>query len=571
MAKPRAYSYLRFSTPEQLKGDSFRRQTELSQQYALKNNLSLDESLTFKDLGVSAFHGKNVLEGELGAFIKAVDSGQVCRGSYLLVESLDRLSRDRANQAYQKFNALLEKGIKIVTLQDEKVYTQESINENFTDMMMSLMIMFRAHEESLTKSTRIRGAWANKRKQAQKNGKKLTARCPAWLKLNKEKDKFEVDRVRAKVIKKIFKMTLDGLGKGVIAKRFNSEGIKTFGKSLGWHSSYIQKILDNPAVIGEYQPMKVETTASHRKRLPDGDPLEDYFPPVIPKETFFKAKETREGRRIERGRTGKRFSNLFTGLAICGSCNGSMHFINKGQGNSYLVCSNSRNGLNKCKSHSWRYKSTQAFILITLKEVDYRELSPSIYSSSRENLNNIEDTYLVKKNTLVKTETNLTNVVDLLAERPDSPKLKEKLDELEQTKMTLQGEVDTLETQIETEKNLLNNLDHDHKEAKDAFKDWIDQQRSDNELDAYNVRSKLHQHLKKIVEKAVFYPSKKKDQHGSIEVFFLHTSDYKRIIRMAKSQQSAEGIKIFKNKEEKDNTLMEVRDNRQTYNLRMSR
>ncbi|MBT6717191.1 MAG: recombinase family protein, partial [Nitrospina sp.] len=368
MAIPRAYSYLRFSTPEQLKGDSFRRQIELSQKYATKHDLELDDTLTLRDLGVSAFRGRNVSEGALGVFIEAVDSGQVRKGSYLLVESLDRLSRDKVHQAFTKFSSLLEKDIIIVTLQDDKIYTHKSLTENFADLMISLAIMFRAHEESLTKSKRIKAAWKGKRIQAQKSGKKLTARCPAWLKLNKEKDTFEIDKDRAKVIKKIFKMTLDGLGKGVIAKRFNKDDIKTFGKSQSWHSSYIQKVLDNPAVMGEYQPMKLETTASNRKRLPDGDSLKDYFPTVIPKETYYKAKEIREGRRVVIGRTGKRFSNLFTGLAICGSCNGSMHYIDKGRGNSYLVCSNSRNGL-KCKSHSWRYKSTQAFILITLKEV----------------------------------------------------------------------------------------------------------------------------------------------------------------------------------------------------------
>jgi DNA invertase Pin-like site-specific DNA recombinase len=53
--RPKAYSYLRFSTPEQMKGDSFRRQTELTRQYAEENGLELDDSLSFYDLGVSPF------------------------------------------------------------------------------------------------------------------------------------------------------------------------------------------------------------------------------------------------------------------------------------------------------------------------------------------------------------------------------------------------------------------------------------------------------------------------------------------------------------------------------------
>ena len=105
--RPKAYSYLRFSTPEQMQGDSFRRQTEAARQYAEDHGLDLDESLTFKDLGVSAFRGKNVVEGALGQFIAAVDSGKVKPGSYLLVENLDRLSRDRIMSALNRFSALL--------------------------------------------------------------------------------------------------------------------------------------------------------------------------------------------------------------------------------------------------------------------------------------------------------------------------------------------------------------------------------------------------------------------------------------------------------------------------------
>jgi hypothetical protein len=55
----------------------------------------LDTELTFEDLGKSAYRGANVMDGALGQFIEAVDSGQVKKGSYLLVENLDRLSRDR--------------------------------------------------------------------------------------------------------------------------------------------------------------------------------------------------------------------------------------------------------------------------------------------------------------------------------------------------------------------------------------------------------------------------------------------------------------------------------------------
>ena len=87
-----AYSYLKFSTPEQASGDSRRRQLAMAEKYATDNNLKLDRQLSFRDLGVSAFRGRNAKEGALRAFLEAIEHNLVPQGSVLLVESLDRLS-----------------------------------------------------------------------------------------------------------------------------------------------------------------------------------------------------------------------------------------------------------------------------------------------------------------------------------------------------------------------------------------------------------------------------------------------------------------------------------------------
>ena len=63
-----AFSYLRFSTPEQGAGDSRRRQMAMAEKYAADHHLTLDQSLSFRDIGVSAFRGKNAKEGALRAF-----------------------------------------------------------------------------------------------------------------------------------------------------------------------------------------------------------------------------------------------------------------------------------------------------------------------------------------------------------------------------------------------------------------------------------------------------------------------------------------------------------------------
>src|ERR1700692_2428578 len=116
--KPQAYSYLRMLTDLQLKGDSRRRQLEASRAYAEANSLELAKGAELEDIGVSAFKGANVRDGALGQFLEAVRSGAVKPGSYLIVESLDRLSREQVLTAQSLFLSIIQAGINLVTLMD---------------------------------------------------------------------------------------------------------------------------------------------------------------------------------------------------------------------------------------------------------------------------------------------------------------------------------------------------------------------------------------------------------------------------------------------------------------------
>ena len=122
---PRCYSYIRFSTPEQLKGDSLARQLRMAEEYAKEKGLILDDALKLIDLGKSAYSGEHRKHGALGVFLKAVEEGRVPKGSVLLVESLDRLSRETVMAALTQFLSIIKSGIKIVTLADRRMKTFE--------------------------------------------------------------------------------------------------------------------------------------------------------------------------------------------------------------------------------------------------------------------------------------------------------------------------------------------------------------------------------------------------------------------------------------------------------------
>ncbi|WP_295637118.1 recombinase family protein [Novosphingobium sp.] len=84
-----AYSFIRFSSPAQMKGDSLRRQLAKAERFAAERGLDLDS--TYRALGVSAFTGKHRVKGALAAFLNAVRTGEIAKGSWLLVENVDRL------------------------------------------------------------------------------------------------------------------------------------------------------------------------------------------------------------------------------------------------------------------------------------------------------------------------------------------------------------------------------------------------------------------------------------------------------------------------------------------------
>src|SRR5262245_42786821 len=98
MNTPAAYSYIRFSCKRQEEGDSIRRQVEATAAWARRAKVFLDTSLSI-DRGVSAFRGKNRDLGALGEFLRQVENGRVLPGSYLVVESLDRLTREDIQEA----------------------------------------------------------------------------------------------------------------------------------------------------------------------------------------------------------------------------------------------------------------------------------------------------------------------------------------------------------------------------------------------------------------------------------------------------------------------------------------
>jgi DNA invertase Pin-like site-specific DNA recombinase len=357
----KAYSYTRFSTPEQAHGDSARRQMAAAEEYARKHDLDLDTSLTFKDLGVSAYRGKNMEEGRLGDFLRAVESGVVPQGSFLLVENLDRVSRQTARKAFKILERIVEAGVVLVTLTDGKQYTEASLDADPVSLIMSILTFVRAHEESMVKGRRLRAVWENKRKQAVENGKPLTKRTPSWLVLGADR-KLRLDRKKAAIVRRIFNMTLKGVGQHAIVETFNRERVKTLNGAAYWHRSTVKKTLENPAAVGRLVAHRVEYEGGRKIRRPVVQ-VDEHFPPVVPLETWQRVQDMR-GRASQPAPKGpSALQNILAGLSRCPLCQGAMTRVTKGPtskaGSPYLVCAKAKAGAG-CQYKAMRMENVDA-------------------------------------------------------------------------------------------------------------------------------------------------------------------------------------------------------------------
>lgn len=327
----KAYSYIRFSSKRQASGDSLRRQSEAVSKYCLENGLELSKE-SFEDLGVSAWNGANTNEDSgLSRFLRACDEGVIVKGSYLLVESLDRLSRASVETAQMQLLQIISKGVIVVTLIDNKVY-QTGSPSLMVDLIISLTIMQRAHEESETKSKRIAATWANKRANPYTTTR--TAKCPFWLELNDDKRTYTVLDDYKKIVEKVFELAIDGFGMIRIAKALNEEGFKTVtGKAF--QEGTISAILNGKQVLGIYQPHKREGN----KRVGLRDEIPDYYPAIIDEKTYYLA-QARLQERKKSGTKGRQGSNenVFLNTATCSKCGANLVLTNKET--SWLMCKN---------------------------------------------------------------------------------------------------------------------------------------------------------------------------------------------------------------------------------------
>ena len=325
--KTKAYSYIRFSSKKQEKGDSLKRQREDRQRWLDRHpNVILDDEIDLEELGVSGYFGKNLHPeyGKLGNFIKLCEDGLIPENSYLLLEHLDRFSRGDAIDVAKIFKDLVVKhGLRIVALSPSE-QTVDRTNVGNTETVISIVLGFQmAHIYSRNLSKRLRKAWKTKKDKARNGERFKTVNHPAWLVQQKD-GSFKADKNKVKAISHIFEQVIAGMSQAKIVKSLN-DLYPPIARGKYWSPSYVCRLLNDRRVLGEFQLHK---KGENEKMIPDGKPIKDYFPRVIEESIFYEAqaKKTKH-KRVAKNQRGE-LRNIFKSLVFCSD--GYPMFFQKG-------------------------------------------------------------------------------------------------------------------------------------------------------------------------------------------------------------------------------------------------
>ncbi|WP_017665405.1 recombinase family protein [Porphyrobacter sp. AAP82] len=503
-----AILYARFSTTEQAKGYSLERQLSEGRRYIEQKGWLLEKEIS--DQGKSAYHGYNRLEGaELHTFEEEAKAG-LHKGKVLVVENLDRLSRQGAKAAAQFIWSLNEYGVSVATTHDNQIYKAESTGNDMMELFSIIIKAQLSYEESFKKSERSKSSWASRHAKIRDGSKATTAiKAPAWI--DKKDGVYVLNEHRVKVLNEIYDLYLDGIGIYKIVQILNDRkepvwAVRERDGKGGWYLPYVHRLLKKRAVLGEYVALTGETLAT------------DYYPQAISAEKFNRVQAMINSKGRTGGHAYKRMSNLLSGIVICGVCEGTAGYENKGTNNinytkksgervvykrrhyERLRCDNARRKHTCSNNTLYDYKTVEACVLDNLGRllIEEKEAETRV-SIHRERIAELSRQIEVKA-------SQLENLIDALA--GGSKAVAARI-------VALEEEIDTLKTALEDAEINADAEESEptrnrHLEIVEALRMEINDPDPDKRFFA---RSKVNSSLKRIVDRIYL------SQDGSFLVF----------------------------------------------------
>jgi DNA invertase Pin-like site-specific DNA recombinase len=348
-----AFSYLRVSTVKQSgeERSGIDRQAHAFGPFCERHGLIPNRD-PLVDRGISAYRGTNHQRGALGQFLDAARDGLIPPGSVLVVEDLDRFSREAPADALRLLlNDVFSHGIAIGVARFDSVISEHDFNRQAGAAIQLQMAIQMAHDFSRKLSERVSAAHDRTRAK-ERQGERVNIHWrPQWLDYDDATGAFTVND-RWPTYRRMIDLCLEGNGSTRTAQILNGEGhVNAHGGP--WSNVAINQCWRDRRLIGEriYNP-------------PGGEPEvhPGYFPAMLTSAEFQQLQDAVARRRSNVGRAGRgdRRHNLLQGFAVC-LCGQrlELHTARKpsGRSHSYLVCkSKSRaRGTGSCQARNVPY------------------------------------------------------------------------------------------------------------------------------------------------------------------------------------------------------------------------
>lgn len=370
-----AFLYERLSRDDNLEGESY----SIGNQKKLLTKVAKEKGYTnlvhFMDDGIS---GVTMDRPGFGDMIRQLEEG--CAAA-VFVKDLSRLGRNYIEVGRLTEEFFPEHDIRLVAVSDN-IDTAEGENE-----LAPIRNLFNEwYARDISKKRRI----SNKIKG--NAGEPMGQPPYGYMKDPDDSKRWIVDDEATLVVKRIYSMTLDGLGTEQIAAQLERDGILTpraywlqkgvkrpgKGKQLPptrWNSSTITKILSLQEYCGDILNFKTYSKSYKNKKRIDNDRenwvvFKDVHEPIIDRAVWEQVQQKRGTGR--RRRTNDGAKNMFSGLLVCADCGNNLHY-HFNQGNpeiKYFNCSNYKGNRGTCTStHYVRVDFLEQVVLGEIKRL----------------------------------------------------------------------------------------------------------------------------------------------------------------------------------------------------------
>ena len=350
-----AFLYERLSRDDNLEGESY----SIGNQKKLLTKVAKEKGYTnlvhFLDDGIS---GVTMDRPGFNDMMEQLAAG---KAAAVFVKDLSRLGRNYIEVGRLTEEFFPEHEIRLVAVSDN-IDTAEGENE-----LAPIRNLFNEwYARDISKKRRI----SNKIKG--NAGEPMGPPPYGYKKDPDDPKRWIVDEEAAQVVRRVFRMTLDGYGTEQIATIFSEEkiltpiaywrekGVNRPGKSklrgpYMWNSSTITHILSLQEYCGDILNFKTYSKSyKNKKRLANDREnwviFQDVHEPIIERAVFEQVQQKRGKIRKRRTHEGER--NMFSGLLVCADCGHNLHFhFNQGNPDiKYFNCSNYKGNRGTCTS-----------------------------------------------------------------------------------------------------------------------------------------------------------------------------------------------------------------------------